>query len=155
MKRKVTILIIVLSVIITAGTGTGLGLYFWLNPLGEGNENLEPGTVLSSGSFVQFDTAHWGEGPVQIVQLENDDLQVQFDNVEIANGPDLYVYLSNKSIFYGTFDSPGDYIDLGLLPYNKGTFSIAIPESTDINDVKSILIWCLQFTVVFTYAALS
>ncbi|MHA1533085.1 MAG: hypothetical protein ACTSR6_13960, partial [Candidatus Heimdallarchaeota archaeon] len=67
MKRK--IIIIVLSAIILAGTGTGLGLYFWLNPLGGVNEQLEPGTVLSDGDFVAIDTSHWGTGKVQIVQL--------------------------------------------------------------------------------------
>jgi hypothetical protein len=153
MKRK--IIIIVLSVIILAGTGTGLGLYFWLNPLGGANETLQSGTTLSSGSLEELDTSHWGQGTVRIVQLEGDDLQVQFVNVEIANGPDLYIYLSNKSTFTGPFDAAGDIIDLGLLPFNKGRFSVNIPGSEDISEVKSVLIWCLQFTVVFTYATLS
>ena len=154
MKRK-AVWIIGISVIILAGSGTGIGIYFWLNPLGGVNEHLKPGTILSTGTFVGIDSSHWGTGTVRIVQTENDELQVQFVNVEIANGPDLYIYLSNKSAFSGAFDTPGDYIDLGLLPYNKGRFSVNIPGSADIGDTMSVLIWCLQFTVVFTYAALS
>jgi len=153
MKRK--IIIIVLSVIILAGTGTGLGLYFWLNPLGGINEILELGTVHSEGNFVEIDTSHWGTGKVQIVQLVNGSLQLQFDRVEIANGPDLYVYLSNKISFTGIADTPGHYVDLGQLPYNEGRFSMAIPGSTNLTEVNSVLIWCLAFTVVFTYASLS
>ncbi|MCK5045092.1 MAG: DM13 domain-containing protein [Candidatus Heimdallarchaeota archaeon] len=153
MKRK--IIIIALSVIILAGTGTGLGLYFWLNPLGGVNEQLEPGTVLSDGNFVAIDTSHWGTGKVQIVQLVNGSLQLQFDRVEIANGPDLYVYLSNKTSFTGIADSPGPYVDLGQLPYNEGRFSMSISGSTNLAEVNSVLIWCLAFTVVFTYASLS
>ena len=153
MKRK--IIIIVLSVVILAGTGTGIGLYFWLNPLGGTNQNLEPGTILSDGSFVEIDTSHWGTGKVQIVQLDNGSLQLQFDRVEIANGPDLYVYLSNKTTFTGIADNPGSYVDLGRLPYNEGRFSMSIPGSTNLAEVNSVLIWCLAFTVVFTYASLS
>jgi hypothetical protein len=153
MKRK--ILIIVLSVIILAGTGTGLGLYFWLNPLRGTNLNLEPGTVLSEGTFVQIDTSHWGSGPVEIVQLANGSLQLQFDRVEIANGPDLYVYLSNKTSYTGISDNPGGYVDLGQLPYNEGRFWMDIPGSTNLAEVNSVLIWCLAFTVVFTYAIMS
>ncbi|MHA1123927.1 MAG: DM13 domain-containing protein, partial [Candidatus Heimdallarchaeota archaeon] len=102
-----------------------------------------------------IDTSHWGTGKVQIVQLVNGSLQLQFDRVEIANGPDLYVYLSNKTSITGIADSPGSFVDLGQLPYNEGRFSMDIPGSTNLAEVNSVLIWCLAFTVVFTYAILS
>jgi hypothetical protein len=155
MKKRNLIILIVSIVVVIIGTGTGLGIYFWLNPLGSGSQTLEPGTTLSSGTFVEIDSSHWGRGPVNIVNLTDGSLQVQFDGVEIADGPDLYVYLSNKTTFTGIFDDEGEIIDLGLLPFDEGTFAVDIPGGTNITNVNSVLIWCLQFTVVFTYATLS
>ena len=80
---------------------------------------------------------------------------MQFVDVEIANGPDLYVYLSDKTFFSGIHDDPGNYIDLGFLPYNAGRFSMNIDNSTSLNNVSSVLIWCKQVSVAFTYASLS
>lgn len=154
MKRRNIIIIIVISVIVVTGTGTGLGIYFWLNPLGVGNETLATGTVLSDGILVEIEFNHWGIGKVQIVQLEDDSLEVQFIDVEVANGPNLYVYLSNKTSFSGIYDDYGEIIDLGLLPYNEGKFAVSIPDGSNISDIHSVLIWCKQFSVVFTYASL-
>ncbi|MBY9006476.1 MAG: DM13 domain-containing protein [Candidatus Lokiarchaeota archaeon] len=111
--------------------------------------------MLFEGILVELNSSHWGTGNVQIVQLTNPNLQAQFVDVEIANGPDLYIYLSNKSFFIGLYDTSGDFINLGILPYNSGRFSVEIPTNTDFGDIKSILIWCLQFSVLFSYAILS
>ncbi|MHA2260731.1 MAG: DM13 domain-containing protein [Promethearchaeota archaeon] len=154
MRRKIVIIIVSLVTILT-GTGIGVGIYSWLNPLGSTDENLEPGTILSEGTFVQIDSSHWGRGKAQIVHVASDNLQVQLVEVEIANGPDLFVYLSDKSSFQGISDSPGNFINVGRLSSNKGNFSYNIPSDSDIGDIKAVLIWCRAFAVLFTYAVLS
>ncbi|MFW9773958.1 MAG: DM13 domain-containing protein [Candidatus Thorarchaeota archaeon] len=151
MRKK--LLIPVITVII--GTTTGLGIYYWLNPLGGANENLGAGTILLKGTFVEFDSSHYGSGTTQIVLLSNGNRQLQFIDVEIANGPDLYVYLSDKSTFSSIYENPGNYVDLGRLHFNTGNFSINIAETTSLNNIMSVLIWCKQFSVSFTYAILN
>ena len=153
MKRGV-IIAIAISAILVIGGGITLG-YFLLNPLGGGNETLAPGTITKSGTLVEIDGSHYGHGVVNIVVIAGGSEQIQFVDVDIANGPDLYVYLSYKSTFSGTGDDPGTYLDLGLLPFNSGNFSVSIPTSVDTTPYNSVLIWCLQFSVVFTYASLS
>lgn len=111
-------------------------------------------TILSEGDLVRIDDSHWGTGVVQIVQDEDGNYFVYFIDVEIASGPQLLVYLSDKSTFSGTNDSPGSYIDLGELPAQSGSFSVSIPSGTNIVQYKSVLIWCEPFSVVFTYATL-
>lgn len=155
MKKKLLILLIGVISVIVIGTSIGLGVYFWLNPLSGADEDLKSGTVLLEGTFVEFDSSHYGRGTVQIVEFSNGSRQVQFVDVEIVNGPDLFVYLSDKSSFSGTHDQAGNYINLGALPYNVGNFSVNIHEATSINNVNSVLIWCRQFSVAFTYASLS
>ncbi len=152
--KKGVIIAISISAILVIGGGIAFG-YFLLNPLGGANEDLTPGTIQKSGTFVEIDGSHYGSGTANIVVVEVGAKELQFVNVNIANGPDLYVYLSYKSTFSGTGDDTGIFVDLGLLPYNSGNFSIPIHSSTDTNNYNSVLIWCLQFSVVFTYATLA
>ena len=101
-----------------------------------------------------MDASHYGFGAVNVVTLEDEELELQFVDVDISNGPDLYVYLSQKSTFSSVEDDTGIYVNLGELPYNSGNFSVSIHSSVNINNYNSVLIWCLQYTVVFTYATL-
>ena len=140
---------------IIIGTSVGIGIYFWMNPLSGANEDLGSGTVLLEGTLVEFDTSHYGTGTVRIVEFIDGSREIQFVDVEIANGPDLYIYLSDKSSFSGIYDSPGTFISLGFLPHNAGNFSVNLHQSSSINNVNSILIWCRQFSVAFTYASLN
>ena len=151
MKKKLLI-VLTMGVI---GVSTGLGIGLWLIFSGTANEDLATGTILMEGTFIEFDSAHYGSGTARIVRLPNDNRQLQFVNVDIAPGPDLYVYLSNKTSFSGIGDGPGVYIDLGLLPFNVGTFSMNIQAMVNLSNVHSVLIWCKQFSVAFTYATLT
>ena len=150
MKKKLVYLIIG-SIIIFGG---GLGTYFYLNPLGDGNEITAQGTIISNGQLVDADSSHEGSGTVQIVQVEANVLELQFLEVEITNGPDLFVYLSKKPSFSDPYDSIGEFIDLGKLTYNSGNFSYTIPSSVQLEEYNSVVIYCKQYSVVFTYATL-
>lgn len=151
MRKKIVIPLVVIVI----GVSTGLGLGFWLIFSGGANENLVSGPILLEGTFIEFDSAHYGRGTTRIVTLPNGNRQLQFIDVDIASGPDLFVYLSDKTSFSGISDGPGTFIDLGALPHNSGNFSINIPGATSLNNVNSVLIWCKQFSVGFTYAALN
>ncbi len=111
--------------------------------------------ILAEGELVRFDAAHWGEGKVRLFLKSNGNYYVSFVSVTINPGPDLYVYLSKKVSFSGPSDTPGEYLDLGKLPDNSGTFEVGITENIDPSDYKSVIIWCLPFSVVFTYATLT
>ncbi|MHA2361949.1 MAG: DM13 domain-containing protein [Candidatus Thorarchaeota archaeon] len=121
------------------------------------DEDLEQSevTVLLSGTLQQVDMGHTGSGIVQLVQSDLGNQSIFFINVSITNGPDLYVYLSEQNSFSGINDGPGEFVSLGLVPAVIGTFSVAIPNHVNGTDYASVLIWCLRFTVLFTYAILS
>lgn len=152
MKKWIKIFLIGLFFVITV---SGLGIYYYNNPLGSTNDQLEEGTILKNGSMNTIDTSHWGHGEINLVEFANGTLELQFTDVEIANGPDLFVYLSNKSSFEDKYDSPGQFANLGALKYNAGNFSIGIPTNTDIAEYNSCLIYCQQYSVLFTYAILN
>jgi hypothetical protein len=155
-------LLIIPIVIMISGASIGLGTYFWLNPIGGSDQgvvqsppkDLPVGTVLLNGTFIEFDSAHYGRGVVQIVEFPDGKRRVQFVEVELAPGPDLYVYFSDKSTFSGIRDGPGNFTNLGLLPYTSGNFSMGT-KGVNLANVRSVLIWCKQFSVAFTYATLT
>jgi hypothetical protein len=121
------------------------------------DEDLDMGepTVLASGNLTTFDPSHFGIGVVQLVRLSGGSHAIHFVNVTIASGPDLYVYLSNRTSFAGIGSDPGDFVDLGRLTAVQGNFSFSIPTSVNVTQYHSVVIWCRAFAVAFTYAPLS
>lgn len=104
--------------------------------------------TLAQGDLVRISAADYGTGVVRIVKSGGDRF-VRFEGVDIAGAPDTYVYLSER-----TDGKPGAFIDLGKLKATNGSFNYAIPASVDLASVRSLVIWCRQFSVTITYALL-
>jgi|ETNmetMinimDraft_11_1059920.scaffolds.fasta_scaffold65725_2 hypothetical protein len=96
-----------------------------------------------SGSFTE--AAHTVEGSASIIQ--SDATYLRFENFNTINGPNLHVYLSSDT-------SDNDFIDLGSLKATKGSFNMPIPEDIDLKKYNKVLIWCVPFSVIFSYAEL-
>lgn len=103
--------------------------------------------TLLSGDLVRISAADYGSGQVRIVRIGTDRF-LRFENVDIAGAPDMFVYLSDRND-----GKPGTFVDLGRLKATNGSFNYAIPTSVDLGAVRSVVIWCRQFTVTITYAA--
>ena len=78
------------------------------------------------------------------------DLVLRFEDVDIAGAPDMYVYLSDR-----TDGQPGTFVDLGKLKATNGSFNYPVSASVDISTVRSVVVWCRQFSVTVTYALLT
>jgi hypothetical protein len=52
------------------------------------------------------------------------------------------------------FGDVGDYVDLGILKGNVGNQNYEIPDDVDLSAIKSVVIWCRPFKVVFSVADL-
>ena len=108
----------------------------------------EAPVTLVSGELVRISAADYGTGTVRIVKVGESQV-LRFDNVDIAGAPDRSVYLSDR-----TDGTPGRFTDLGRLKATNGSFNYPIPAGTDIGAVRSVVVWCRQFTVTITYATL-
>ncbi|HEV8469337.1 MAG TPA: DM13 domain-containing protein [Candidatus Limnocylindria bacterium] len=104
--------------------------------------------TVSQGELVRINAADYGSGVVRIVKV-GDDRFLRFENVDIAGAPDMYVYLSDL-----TNGRPGAFVDLGRLKATNGSFNYPIPPAVDLRAVRSVVVWCRQFTVTVTYAVL-
>jgi hypothetical protein len=96
-------------------------------------------------------------GTLEIVKTANGNHVLNLKNIKTEAGPDLHVYL-----YAGNIPSKEakniktvKYVDLGKLvaPF-KGNYSYKIPANTNLEQFKSVVIWCDIAKVTFAGAKL-
>ncbi|MEM8685005.1 MAG: DM13 domain-containing protein [Pseudomonadota bacterium] len=112
-------------------------------------------SVVASGTFIDADAVHKGEGNAMLYALPNGGHVVRFEDFRVTNGPDLYVYLAKHPSPTTAEDVvDGGYLSLGKLKGNIGNQNYPLPDGTDVADYGSVVIWCQLFGVLFSPAAL-
>jgi hypothetical protein len=112
-------------------------------------------TPLSRGEFGVVDAIHRGEGSASVFRLSNGQHIMRFDAFRVTNGPDLFVYLSGHPA-PRTRDQlhDGADLELGRLKGNVGNQNYDLPAGVDVSRFKSVVVYCKQFSVVFSTAEL-
>ncbi|WP_309114526.1 DM13 domain-containing protein [Saccharothrix sp.] len=108
--------------------------------------------AVASGPFRSLE--HATTGSASLVRRPDGTHAVQFEALDTSDGPDLYVYLSEKPS-----DSPESafgtgFVDLGKLKANQGNQVYEVPAGTDLTTVRSVVIWCKRFSAGFAVAPL-
>ena len=111
---------------------------------------------VATGDFKDADAFHRGSGQAIIYSAPGGGHLLRLENLDVTNGPALHVILS-------THEDPtrGDevklpgYADLGPLKGNRGNQNYTIPGSVDVSAIRSVVIYCKPFSVVFSVATLS
>jgi len=101
------------------------------------------------GAFHGADDFHFGRGTATLTVLVSGSAVVRFEDFAVRNGPDLYVYLSPSASGYAN-----GVVELGRLKADTGAFNYRVPAGTDVSRVKSVVVWCKQFSVQFAVAPL-
>ncbi len=91
------------------------------------------------------------KGDVQVRTNETGNF-VTFNNFLVTNGPDLRIGLT-ATAEPSNVGSLGDFIDLGLLGGNAGSTTITLPEGTDINMYKNVVVYIEPFDRVIAIAS--
>ena len=105
--------------------------------------------ALRTGSFVGVgDGIHNAEGIAKVIPLQDGSNILRLENLQVTNGPDLYVYLA-------TDKSASEFVSLGKLKANNGNQNYNIPSETDLTKYDTVLIWCRPFSVLFGSAELA
>jgi hypothetical protein len=108
--------------------------------------------TLLAGSFVA--KAHPGTGGAVIEQATTGELRLLFDaKFKTDNGPKLSVYLS-KASSSGSSGHLEDALVLGRLKSASGEQAYGIAAGTDLSLYRSAIVWCDDFSVLFTIADL-
>ena len=144
------------------GTAAGFALGIFVYPFiflsgivaQERVDKQATGQPVGTGLFIHAnpkDPFHYGKGKVTVyrslLHLESD--------FEVGPGPKFHVYLvPEKNVLPSTNVSKMMYVDLGRLKAFKGSQNYPIPEGVDLARYGSVVIWCEQFGVLISPAAL-
>ena len=134
---------------------TGLYIYFIRTDIQENlpqpTETDESAQEIISGEFITVDLIHKGSGQARLIRVDGKNI-LRFENFNVTNGPDLYVYLSKSASPTGDLASLEDYIDLGPLKGDSGNQNYEI--NGEVAGYRTAIIWCKRFGVLFTYAVM-
>lgn len=107
-------------------------------------EMIGSATLSAQGEFKP--RAHEVMGKALLIQT-GDSKILRFEDFETINGPDLHVWLASSL-------GDEDYVDLGPLKATKGNVNYDVPASVDTEKYNKVLVWCVPFRVLFSYAEL-
>ena len=110
--------------------------------------------VLLSQS-VLIDVAHGGSGTVLVLELEEGSRVLRFEDLDVLNGPDLVVILSDRSLSGADDYTDGQYLILGELKGNLGNQNYQIPAEVDLFEWATAAIWCRRFNTTFNVASIN
>lgn len=103
---------------------------------------------------------HPTSGSVSVVR-EGENKYIEFgEDFKTDSGPDLFVILHKNKDVIGTTKAPthsikeGDYVTLEPLKKVKGKQRYKIPSEVNLENYKSVAIWCRQFNATFGAATL-
>lgn len=112
--------------------------------------------LLASGQFGAVDGLHKGQGSARLFRLSDGQRILRLEEFKVTNGPDLYVYLSGHAAPRNSGQlHDGGALEVGRLKGNIGNQNYALPADVDLSKFKSVVIYCKQFSVVFSTAELS
>ena len=106
--------------------------------------------TIATGQLQTVDAIHNGTGAVLLVRTGGSAV-VRFETVAITNAPDVHVYLSRET---GGKWTEATSVYLGPLKATNGSFNYAVPAETDLSVIRSVVVWCRQFSVLVTWADL-
>jgi len=116
----------------------------------------QPSYPLTLGSGAFIDLEHTGSGVAKILELEDGSRILRLEDLDVSNGPDLRVILSDSELVddLGAYDD-GLFVDLGPLKGNKGNQNYEIPADVDLDDFATVAIWCRRFNATFNAAPIN
>ena len=110
--------------------------------------------VVATGMFIHANTRdpiHYGKGKLAVYQ----DLVHLEADFEVGPGPKFHVYLvPEANVVPSTNVARTMYVDLGRLKAFKGSQNYPVPAGVDLRKYGSVVIWCEQFGVLISPAAL-
>ena len=110
--------------------------------------------IVATGMFIHAnprDPIHYGKGKLTVYQ----DLVHLNGDFEVGPGPKFHVYLvPETNVIPSTNVARTMFVDLGRLKAFKGSQNYPIPAGVDLAKYESVVIWCEQFGVLISPAAL-
>ena len=148
------------GLLVGGGLGYGAGiLHFpYLFPPPEVNEVVVGKAdidVVATATFIHAnpsDPVHYGKGTATLYE----DLLHLEEDFEVGPGPKYHVYLVPSATVTPDTDVEATmFVDLGRLKAFSGSQNYTIPAGVDPTDYPFVVIWCEQFNVLISPAAIT
>ena len=117
-------------------------------------EGMAEGKILGEGEFYNMEMT--GKGTARLYELPSGKHAIRFENFEVSNNTDLFVWLSestNPKTSVDAVNSP--YREIGNLKSTLGDENFLVPDDLPAEKVQSIVIWCAPVRVAYTGAVLT
>ena len=147
MKKKTKILLAVAGVVVILVIALAVAPLFFGKTLNE-NFSGDEKALEFSGEFQKID--YNVEGSFKVYS-QNGKKVLRIENLDIANGPDVYLVLSNKKPSFGN----KNYRIVDKLKANKGSFNVELESDIDFSKYKYLLIHCKTFSHTFAGAEIA
>ncbi|WP_373479062.1 DM13 domain-containing protein [Geminocystis sp.] len=108
---------------------------------------------IKTGKFITVKQEKQTTGEVKII-TENGKRYLELSsNFSTAKGPDVQVILHRNGQI-GVNPKQNEYFNVAMLKSFQGGQRYLIPDHVNINEFKSVGIWCREFNVTFAFATL-
>lgn len=115
---------------------------------------MDTAKVLGRGDFYNVDMK--GQGTARLHQLADGTHALRFENFEVSQNTDLFVWLSESPAPKTTKDAvDAPYVVLGNLKSTIGSQNYVLPADLPPERIKSVVIWCAPVRIVYTAAVLA
>lgn len=117
-------------------------------------DGMAEGKVLGEGQF--YDMEMTGKGTARLYELPGGRHALRFENFEVSNNTDLFVWLSESADPKTSADATASpYREIGNLKSTLGDENFMVPDDLPAEKIKSVVIWCAPVRVAYTGAVLS
>ncbi len=114
--------------------------------------NTGTASAVATGSFIDKD--EHGSGMASLIIGSDNAPYLRLENVNISPGPALHVFLTKEGSPSHKADVDKGFVDLGSLRATTGNLTYAIPAGTDLAAYQGVIVYCVEYNVVFTAATL-
>lgn len=108
--------------------------------------------ILAQGTFVN--KSYSGSGTALLVAGADNSTFLRLENIAVSSGPALNVLLTKHASPSSKADVEQGSLDLGALRATKGNLTYTIPANTDLTAYSGVIVYCVEYSVVFTAATL-
>ena len=144
------------------GFASGAAFWYFASPLfidqavNESLAEADAQAVLAQGTFGDVDAIHKGDGTATVYRGVDGRRTLRLTDFRVTNGPALEVWLVASKDVTSSGDVTGaKTVSLGRLKGNVGDQNYTLPPDLDLDEFQTVVIWCEQFSVLFSPARLT
>ena len=109
--------------------------------------------ILAEGQFRDADARHKGSGDATLIS-EGGGHVIRLSNFKTTPGPDLILVASSHPDPRNKNHVQEGFVDLGKLQGAEGNYDYPLPAGADAGAIKSVIVYCRAFSVIFAVAPL-